>query len=187
MVFRAAEDHDVPAVVELVESAYRGDRSRGGWTTEADLLGGQRTDAEEVRSLISRRGSLILLAEEADELLACCHLERREAGNAYFGMFAVRPDRQGTGLGKRVLAEARRIAASWGCHRIVMTVIRQRTDLIAWYRRLAFEPTGETEPFPYGNERYGLPKRDDLEFAVLAGPTTEDPPMGGSPIQPPGR
>jgi ribosomal protein S18 acetylase RimI-like enzyme len=177
--FRPARLEDVDAVVDLVDSAYRGERSRAGWTTEAGLIGGQRTDATEVSELICRPGSLVLLAEQDGAVVACCHLEQRPPGTAYFGMFAVRPDRQGSGVGKIVIAEARRAAASLGCARMKMTVIRQRPELIAWYRRLGFEPTGETEPFPYGDERYGLPKRDDLEFVVLVGSTDEDPPGGG--------
>lgn len=154
-------------MVELVESAYRGDASRAGWTTEADLLDGQRTDAEQVLALIAREGSVILLAEGDRGLVGCCHVERRDGAVAYFGLFAVRPRQQGAGTGRAMMREASRLAASWGCSRMQMTVIRQRDDLLAWYRRLGFEATGETEPFPYGDERFGRPMRDDLEFVVL--------------------
>ncbi len=85
-------------------------------------------------------------------------------------MFAVRPDQQSSGIGGVVLHEAARLATTWGCTELRMTVIRQRTDLIAWYVRRGYRPTGETLPFPYGDERFGRPRRDDLEFAVLAGP-----------------
>jgi GNAT superfamily N-acetyltransferase len=168
--FRKAGPEDVDAVVALVESAYRGVPSREGWTTEADLLEGQRTDADEVAALIARPGSMILLGEEPGSAgpVASCQLERRPPATAYFGMFAVRPDAQGGGIGRRVMAEADRIATGWGCTQMRMTVIKQRADLIAWYERLGFARTGEYEPFPYGNERYGRPTRDDLEFAVLA-------------------
>lgn len=165
--FRPAQTSDVAAVVGLVESAYRGDSSRQGWTTEADLLGGQRTDPSEVAALIAREGSLVMVAEAAGRLVACCHLERRPGGVAYFGLFAVEPALQGSGIGRAVLAEAEKAAASWGCTELQMTVIRQREDLIAWYRRLGYRSTGETRPFPYGDERYGRPRRDDLEFVVL--------------------
>jgi GNAT superfamily N-acetyltransferase len=170
LAFRTAGPTDVPAIVALVQSAYRGEASRAGWTTEADLLDGQRTDGDEVGALISKAGSEILLAEADGTLVASCHLERRSADTAYFGMFAVQPGQQGGGIGRRVLHEAARLAATWGCRELRMTVIRQRSDLIAWYVRRGFSPTGETLPFPYGDERFGRPRRDDLEFAVLAGP-----------------
>lgn len=165
--FRVAGPADVPAVVSLVEAAYRGDASRAGWTTEADLLDGQRTDASEVGALIGRDDSLILLAEAASGLVGCCHLERRGRSTAYFGLFAVRPAEQGQGVGRAVVVEAAKRAARWGCTEMRMTVIRQRADLIGWYRKLGFGPTGETQPFPYGDERFGRPLRDDLEFVVL--------------------
>jgi len=170
VTFRTAGPDDVAAVVSLVESAYRGDASRAGWTTEAELLDGQRTDAAAVAELIERPGSVILLVYAGDALVGCCHLERRPPATAYFGMFAVQPTSQGAGIGRIVLAEADRLAVAWGCREIRMTVIRQRHDLIAWYERRGFALTGESEPFPYGNERFGVPRRPDLEFVVLARP-----------------
>lgn len=165
---RTAGFDDVAALVGLVESAYRGEASRAGWTTEADLLEGQRTDAAAVSDILSRPESIVVLAEAAGEPVGCFHLERRAGGAAYFGMFAVSPTRQGGGLGRALLAEAARLAAEWDCDRIEMTVIRQREDLIAWYRRVGFAADGRTQPFPYGDERFGRPLRDDLEFVVLA-------------------
>lgn len=171
LTVRDATAADVPAVVALVDSAYRGDASRAGWTTEADLIGGQRTDADAVADTIAAPDCRIVLAEADGELVGCCLLERRAGQVAYFGMFAIRPGRQGAGLGRALLSEAERIAAEeFGATTMIMTVIRQRLELIAWYERLGYVLTGEREPFPYGNERYGLPKRPDLEFVVLARP-----------------
>jgi GNAT superfamily N-acetyltransferase len=167
IVFRAAGRPDVDAVVELVQSAYRGDTSRKGWTTEADLLDGQRTDAEEVSQLIDRPASIILLGTLDGRLVGSCHLERH-GGTARFGMFAVDPVLQGGGIGRALLEEASRTASAWGCDTLRMTVISVREDLIAWYTRLGFRATGETEPFPYGDQRFGIPLRDDLEFVVLS-------------------
>ncbi|GHF69943.1 N-acetyltransferase [Streptomyces mashuensis] len=166
-VFRTATPADVPALVSLVESAYRGDASRAGWTTEADLLDGQRTDAEGVLEVVQRPGSRVLVVEQDGEPVACCHVEHR-GDHAYFGMFAVRPAAQGGGLGKVVMAQAERLARSeWGAPEMHMTVIRQREELIAWYERRGYRRTGRTSPFPYGDERFGVPLRADLEFELL--------------------
>lgn len=173
--YRAATTDDVPAIVRLVESAYRGEASRVGWTTEADVLDGQRIDPEGVLEAIARPDSQVLLAErEGDGLVACCHVEKRR-GDGYFGMFAVRPSAQGDGIGRQVLAEAERIARErWGCSRMRMTVIDLRDELIAWYERRGYRRTGEHAPFPYGDERFGIPRRDDLRFEWLEKPLTRE-------------
>lgn len=165
--FRAATAEDVDAIVELVHSAYRGDSSRAGWTTEADLLDGQRTSRDDVLPLIAATDSVVVLAEMDDTLLACCHMQRR-GSRCYFGLFAVDPAQQGGGVGKQVMAYAEELARTrWGCTVMEMTVIRQRTDLIAFYERRGYTDTGRRSPFPYGDERFGLPQRDDLEFTLL--------------------
>jgi ribosomal protein S18 acetylase RimI-like enzyme len=166
--FRYATPADCAAIVALVESAYRGGSSRAGWTTEADLLGGQRTDADEIAAILAEPHARLLLALDGGEILGCVLL-RREREGAYLGMLAVRPQLQGGGLGKRLLGEAEaRARSDLGATRIRMTVIEQRKELIAWYERRGYANTGRTEPFPYGNPRFGLPKRDDLRFVVLA-------------------
>jgi len=166
-VFRPAGTADVPAIVALVESAYRGDSGRRGWTTESELLDGRRTDDEAVGELVSRSGSCVLLAESDGQLIASAHVER-QGESGYFGMFAVDPDQQGGGLGKAMLAEAERIAREqWHCRTMRMTVIEQRAELIAWYERRGYRRSGEYQPFPYGDERFGIPRRDDLRFEVL--------------------
>jgi ribosomal protein S18 acetylase RimI-like enzyme len=171
LTFRRAGDADVPSIVALVESAYRGDASRIGWTTEADLLDGQRTDALAVAALLRTPGSMVLLAEAAGQLVACCQLEQRPAAEAYFGMFSVEPGGQGQGVGRQVLAEAERIARDeWAATTMVMTVLAQRAELIAWYERRGYRRTGELRPFPYGDQRFGIPRRPDLVFEVLAKP-----------------
>jgi ribosomal protein S18 acetylase RimI-like enzyme len=171
LTFRRASEADVPAIVALVESAYRGEVSRAGWTTEADLLDGQRTDAEAVARILATPDSAVLLAEATGRLLACCQLEQRQPAQAYFGMFSVQPTGQGQGVGRQVLAEAERIARDeWGATTMIMTVLAQRSELIAWYERRGYRRTGELRPFPYGDERYGIPRRPDLIFAVLAKP-----------------
>lgn len=160
---------DIPAIVDLVESAYRGDASRVGWTTEADLLDGQRTDVEAVKEAVSSDASVLLVATAEDgTLTACCQLEPRDGDVCYFGMFAVRPTSQGGGVGAELLSQAETYAVDkLGAHTMQMTVIAQRDELIAWYERRGYARTGATLPFPYGDERFGLPRRDDLHFIVL--------------------
>jgi ribosomal protein S18 acetylase RimI-like enzyme len=168
LTFREAREADVAAIVALVESAYRGDTSRAGWTTEADLLDGQRTDPDEIRSWLGRRRAMVLLAHGNGELLGSLVLSDQGQGRAYLGMFAVSPRCQGGGVGRAMLREAERRALSmFGAERLRMTVIAQRSELIAWYTRCGFACTGEREDFPYGDPRFGVPRRDDLYFEVL--------------------
>ncbi|GAB2325481.1 GNAT family N-acetyltransferase [Streptomyces griseoincarnatus] len=167
LTFRDATDADVDALVELIESAYRGESSRTGWTTEADILHGQRTDREAVLEVVEAPDSRLLTVEREGRIVACCQLEHR-GDHAYFGMFAVSPALQGAGLGRTVIAEAERQAREgWDVTEMHMTVITVREDLIAWYERRGYRRTGKTAPFPYGDERFGVPQRDDLEFELL--------------------
>ncbi len=167
VTFRDAGPADVDALVALIESAYRGDASRAGWTTEADILQGQRTDPQGVADVIESPAARLLAVERDGVLVACCQLEHR-GEHAYFGMFAVSPAEQGAGLGKLIIAEAERVAREeWGAGEMHMTVISVRDDLIAWYERRGYRRTGKMTPFPYGNERFGIPQRADLEFELL--------------------
>lgn len=167
LTFRPATLADIDALVVLVTSAYRGDVSKQGWTTEADMLDGQRIDPEVLRKDIERERSRIVIAEREAQLLACVHVAEDD-GAGYLGMFSVKPDLQGGGVGKLLLAEAERIARDeWRLPAMRMTVIDIRDELIAFYERRGYRRTGITKPFPYGDERYGTPKRDDLRFEVL--------------------
>lgn len=167
---RAATPDDVAAVVDLVHSAYRGDASRAGWTTEADLLDGARTDAAMVQHMMAAPDSLVLVADDDPGLLACCHLERR-GGTAYVGMFAVQPGRQGRGSGTAMLDAAADRARAWGATQLELTVLNHRPELIAWYERRGFRLTGATVPFPaYDDERFGVPLRPDLVLLEMVRP-----------------
>ena len=170
LTFRPATPADIPMLVDLVTSAYRGDASRAGWTTEADLLDGLRSDADRIAADIERPQSVILLGEADGDVVACAHVAV-EDGAGYFGMFSVRPTLQGHGIGRLMLAEAERIAREdllQGAMR--MTVIDVRDELIDYYARRGYRRTGIYKPFPYGDERFGIPKRPGLRFEVLEKP-----------------
>ena len=169
VAFRTATEADVEALHALVTSAYRGDAARLGWTHEADLLDGQRTDVEALSEVIADPSKVILMAHHGGVLIGCVMLSRRDDGSAYLGMLSVDPVRQASGLGRLLLAAAETEAATrYSADRIEMTVIRQRGELIAWYERRGYVLTGEIQPFPMDDERFGLPKRRDLEFVVLS-------------------
>lgn len=163
MSFRLATPADVPALHALIERAYRGEAARGGWTHEADLLGGQRTDPQALAEMLADPAQAVLVT--GDPIAGCVALHRGE-GHAYLGMLTVAPEGQAQGLGRALLAAAESHAKGWGVERIEMTVIRQRAELIAWYKRRGYALTGETRPFPMDDPRFGLP-RAPLEFVVL--------------------
>lgn len=175
--FRRATHADIPALIALVTSAYRGDASRQGWTTEADLLDGQRVDADMLRADLDRPRSVILLAERDGALLACAHVSVEDGadshgvdshGAAYFGMFSVSPEAQRGGIGKTLLAEAEQVAHdAFGSATMRMAVFDCRDELIAYYERRGYRRTGIKKPFPYDDPRHGLPKREGLQFEVL--------------------
>lgn len=165
--FRAAGEADIDAIVALVTRAYRGEASRRGWTTEADFLDGERIHADVLRTDMARPRSRVLLALRDGRIVACAHVADVD-GRGYFGMFAVEPVLQDAGIGRAVLAECERIAhAEWKLPTMRMTVIELRAELIAWYLRQGYRRTGEHRPFPYGDARFGLPRRDDLRFEIL--------------------
>jgi GNAT superfamily N-acetyltransferase len=162
---------DVPALHTLVEAAYRGDTARRGWTHEADLLGGQRTDPDELAALVAAPGSAILMAEASGQLRGCVHVTARPDAMAYLGLLSVHPDAQAGGLGRHLIAAAEHHAADvFGARMMEMTVIQQRPELIAWYERRGYRRTGEQRPFPLDDPRCGIPTTRALAFVVLAKP-----------------
>ena len=162
IAFRAAILDDVAALHPLIERAYRGETAKAGWTHEADLLFDTRTSAEELSALIADPDRVILLAHQDDALIGCVQVARVGDDRAYLGMLTVEPILQASGLGRRLLdaAETEAVARFAAC-RMEMTVIHRRVELIAWYERRGYRPTGETRPFPVD------PPRPDLEFLVL--------------------
>ena len=166
--FRPAAPDDVPALRALIESAYRGDSAKVGWTHEADLLGGQRTDEAELRDILADASRIILLAEIDGALTGCVQVADQGRGLAYLGLLTVDPARQAGGLGRLLIEAAEaEAAARFAATRMEMTVIRQRAELIAWYERRGYRLTGETRPFPLDDPPFGLPRTRDLAFVVL--------------------
>jgi ribosomal protein S18 acetylase RimI-like enzyme len=164
---RPATPDDVPTLLAFVQAAYRGDSARRGWTHEADLVEGARTTRDELLDHVSALGKTVLTARRDDELVGCVHVAKAGEDGAYLGLLSVRPDLQGMGLGKRLVAAAEAHARSaLRARRMEMTVIRQRPELIAWYERLGYRPTGEERPFPY-DDPTDVPTRPDLVFLVL--------------------
>lgn len=166
---RVAQLSDIPFIVPLVNSAYRGDTSKSGWTTEAELLDGQRTDESSLYDIISGQNAIILLftMDNQVEPIGCVLLENKKS-SAYLGMFSILPTLQNSGLGKTFLSLAQSwCVKNWNSKEIEISVIAQRKELIAWYQRRGFVANGETLPFPYGDEKFGIPKRDDLYFIIL--------------------
>ena len=156
---------DVPSLNTLVNSAYRGDSSKKGWTTEADLLDGTRIDEDALRDLIQKPDTTVLIYKEDEVLLGCVEL-RQDGKKIYLGMLSVKPDTQGTGVGKKLLKEAEVFARQQHCNKIYMTVISVRKELIDWYIRHGYKLTGERKPFVIPDTRWGIPKQS-LEFVVL--------------------
>jgi ribosomal protein S18 acetylase RimI-like enzyme len=167
MHLETATADDLPALHALVESAYRGESARRGWSHEADLLDGQRTDLESLAAMLADPAQHLLVLRDNDLIRACVAVTDKGDELAYLGMLTVDPERQAAGLGKLILTAAEDHAAAFGAARIEMTVIEQRGELIAWYERRGYALTGERRPFPHGDPRFGVARRDDLEFVVL--------------------
>ena len=165
---KVATDADIDEIVALTNWAYRGTGQQASWTVES-YLEGQRTDAEAIRADVAAKPEAQLLTwrDQAGALQGHVWLEPLAGGTWYLGLLSVRPDRQDQKLGRALLSAAEAFAQARGARRIEMTVINVRDTLIAWYQRRGYAPTGEVRPFPYGDDRFGRPMREDLSFIVL--------------------
>lgn len=165
---RKATMADAELIFEFVTLAYRGGGDAQGWTTEAHLISGQRTNANEIEDAITNPDGCLLVAVDEDNIpIGCIRVIKSSRDKAHFGLFGVDPRRQAKGAGSALLEAVIDQAKKWGARTLEMEVVHQRDELKAWYLRRGFEPTGETVPFPYGDERFGVPLRDDLYFDVL--------------------
>ncbi|KAF5659989.1 murein transglycosylase [Fusarium heterosporum] len=189
LTFRPATPSDIPQLLPLIISAYRGPSSRAGWTTEADLLADERISDKALHSKITDPTGVVILAftsapsstgtstpeseaelegDSGSRLIACCEVLKKSDNKAYFGLFAVSPKLQAGGIGRQVLEYAENHAKrEWGAKTMVMHVIWTRAELIAWYMRRGYARTGEKSPFPYAELVNGKALRDDLYFDHL--------------------
>jgi GNAT superfamily N-acetyltransferase len=170
MTIRPAAPSEIAAIATLVNGAYRGASARAGWTHEADLLDGQRTDAAMIARLLDAvPGTILVLADADDAGLAGCVAIAPTSDAAVWtvGMLTVAPGLQAGGLGRRLLSAAEDYASAHGAQTIAMTVIDVRHALIAYYQRRGYQLTGAKAPFPYGDARVGHPLRTDLVFVAM--------------------
>lgn len=139
---------DIPAINKLLNTAYRGETSKQGWTTEADLIAGDtRADENLLLDVMNKPGSVFLIYKnEAQSVTGCVNLQKQES-RIYLGMFAVSPWLQGGGIGKKLLQAAEKYAWHVKCQTIFMSVISIRIELIDWYKRHGYADTGERKPF----------------------------------------
>lgn len=174
-LIRAAEP-DLAEVEALMNLAYR--HENAGWTSEAGLIGGSRTSATMLREDMARRpdAAMLIWRDAEGSLVGCVWLEPAAADVWYLGSLTVAPRRQNAGLGRRLLAAAEDRVRGHGGRRVEMTVVNRRDTLIDWYLRRGYRPTGATRPFPYGDERFGVPRRDDLHFIVMRKDLPAEPP-----------
>lgn len=158
--------NDIPALVELINSAYRGEGSKKGWTTEAYLIKGDlRTDETSLVALLENKNAVMLKYVSVDDsIIGCVYLQKQERG-LYLGMLTVAPALQGAGIGKKLLIAAEEYALQNNCPVIFMNVVSLRPELIAWYERHGYCQTAERKPFP-NDQRFGIPAKP-LEFVIM--------------------
>lgn len=156
---------DIPALTTLINSAYRGETSKKGWTTEAHLLEGKRTDEQEMKEIFEEPKNTILKFTENDKIIGSVLLVEK-GHQLYLGMLTVSPELQNSGIGKKLLAEAENHAKALGLSSIIMTVISVREELIAWYKRHGYVDTGEREAFPESGIHVTV-SEEPLEFIFL--------------------
>ncbi len=166
MPVSTAQTEDIPVLVSLINSAYRGEASKKGWTTEADMLEGEfRTDISTLSAIMEKPSGVILKYTTVEgTIIGCVYLDKQERG-LYLGMLTVSPLQQAGGIGKQLMQVAEQFAKEKGCHCIFMNVISLRDELIAWYERQGYQKTGETKPVP-SDPRYGIPVQP-LEFHIM--------------------
>jgi ribosomal protein S18 acetylase RimI-like enzyme len=170
MFLARATESDYASIVDLANLAFRGVGPSAGWNSEADFIEGQRLTESLLRTDLAAKPDAVLLTcrdHPNGELLGTVWLEPKKDGIWYLGLLTIRPDLQNRQMGRALLSAAEGFVQQHGASRIRMSVVNVRTTLIAWYERRGYVLTGETQPFPYGDQRFGRPLRDDLDFVLL--------------------
>jgi ribosomal protein S18 acetylase RimI-like enzyme len=160
-----ATTKDISSLNRLINSAYRGESSKKGWTTEANILDGSRTTEKELNEIIENNKNTILKYTEGNKIIGCVLLVEKES-ELYLGMLTVSPELQNSGIGKKLMQQAEVVALELGLTKIVMTVISVREELISWYKRKGYVDTGVREPFPT-SDVFSQTSNEPLEFIVL--------------------
>jgi len=167
IALQSAEESDLPAIVALMNAAFRGTSAKQSWNVEA-FITGSRTTESLLREEIGEGVQYMIAKEDAlSALQGCVSLQTLSAERWHLGALTVDPALQSAGFGSKLLLSAEEYAVARGARAMEITVVSVRDALIAWYERLGYRLTGETRPFPYGDARFGMPTRDDLEFVVL--------------------
>lgn len=164
MITKATAE-DISVLNTLINSTYRGESSKKGWTTEANLLDGLRTTEDELNKTIKNTKNTILKFTESNQIVGCVLLIEKEL-QLYLGMLTVSPNKQNSGIGKKLLKQAEIHASQLGLPKIVMTVISVREELINWYKRNGYMDTGAREPFPVSDVHISISEQP-LEFIIL--------------------
>lgn len=162
---RPAQPTDIPALLDVITRAYR---STGGWTTEADLVEGGRTSPELLQKDLDNPQVAPFVAEQDGQILGCAKVSRIANSVCDFGLFAVDPNTQSRGLGKLLLAHGEQVALTqFAAHTLEIQVLEHRPELVAFYERRGFAPTGEWELFDFDDAAFGRAKRPGLRFQTF--------------------
>jgi GNAT superfamily N-acetyltransferase len=165
-----AKESDYAEIIDLVNLAFRGTGHSASWNIEAGIIAGQRLTESLLREDLTASPDVHFLIHRDDadgSLLGTVWLEPKHDDVWYLGLLTVRPELQNRQLGRTLLTASEQFAKERGARRIRMTVVNLREALIAWYLRRGYALTGETKPYPYDDNRFGIPLRDDLHFVVL--------------------
>jgi ribosomal protein S18 acetylase RimI-like enzyme len=170
MLLEHARESDYPAIIDLVNAAYRGRGAVESWNIESGIIEGTRLTDSLLREDLAAKPDVHFLIHrdpESGAIIGTVWLEPVDKGAWYLGLFTIDPALQKQHLGRELLTAAEEFAKERGARLMRMGVLNVREALIAWYERRGYSRTGTAEPYPYGDNRFGTPLRGDLEFVIL--------------------